>query len=140
MAVGIDRLEGWRQALRAHGYDDSLVEIGDFSPSSGEAAMHRLLSREGAEFDGLFIANAQMASGALSVLRERGIKVPGDVGIITVDDDYFAASARPPLTTVAQPTTEVGEKMAKVLLDLITGKDVPRVSELPTRIVERASL
>jgi DNA-binding LacI/PurR family transcriptional regulator len=140
MAVGIDRLEGWRQALRAHGIDDGVAEIGDFSPASGEAAMQRLLAREGAQFDGLFIANAQMASGALSVLREHGIKVPRDVGIITVDDDYFALSAKPPLTTVAQPTTEVGEKMAEVLLDLMAGKDVPRVTELPTRIVERASL
>ncbi len=140
MAVGIDRLEGWHQALKAHGLADDAVEIGDFSPGSGEAAVQRLFAREGAAFDGLFIANAQMASGALSVLRERGVTVPHDVGIITVDDDYFASSAKPPLTTVAQPTTEVGEKMAEVLLDLMSGKDVPRVTELPTRIVERSSL
>ncbi len=140
MAVGIDRLEGWRQALHAHGIDDAAVEIGDFSPASGEAAMQRLLAREHAAFDGLFIANAQMASGALSALHEHRVAVPDDVGIITVDDDYFASSAKPPLTTVAQPTTEVGEMMAKVLLDLMSGKDVPRVKELPTRIIERASL
>ncbi len=140
MAVGIDRLEGWREALRDAELDDSLVEVGDFSPTSGEIAMQRLLDRGRGSIDGIFIANAQMASGALSVLRERDIEVPGDIGIITVDDDYFAQSSKPPLTTVAQPTTEVGVKMSELLLDLMAGKSVPSITELPTHIIERASL
>jgi LacI family transcriptional regulator len=75
----------------------------------------------------------------LTVLRERGIEVPGDLGLVTFDDDYFAASAVPPLTTVAQPTVEVGKRMAAVLLRSIDRETVPAVTMMPTTIVERAS-
>ena len=71
MSAGIDRLEGWRQALAEAGQPTDLVEQGDFSPASGAAATRRLLER-GVGFDGLFAASAQMASGALIALREHG--------------------------------------------------------------------
>jgi DNA-binding LacI/PurR family transcriptional regulator len=138
MAAGIDRLQGWRDAVSAAGLDDSLVEHGDFSPASGAAAMRRLLER-GVPIDGVFAASAQMASGALSVLREHGLEVPRDLGMVTFDDDYFATSAVPPLTTVAQPTVEVGMRMASVLLRSIEGEQVPAVILMPTTIVERVS-
>ena len=138
MSAGIDRLQGWRAALSDAGLDASLVEHGDFTPASGAAAMRRLLER-GKPIDGVFAASAQMASGALTVLREHGLEVPRDLGLVTFDDDYFAASALPPLTTVAQPTVEVGMRMAAVLLRSIDGEQVPAVTMMPTRIVERAS-
>ncbi|CAN5305195.1 LacI family DNA-binding transcriptional regulator [soil metagenome] len=138
MSAGIDRLQGWRDAVSDAGLDASLVENGDFTPASGAAAMRRLLER-GVPIDGVFAASAQMASGALTVLRERGLEVPQDLGMVTFDDDYFAASAVPPLTTVAQPTVEVGMRMAAVLLRSIDGEQVPTVTMMPTTIVERAS-
>jgi DNA-binding LacI/PurR family transcriptional regulator len=142
MSAGIDRLQGWREAVSDAGLDTSLVEHGDFSPASGAAAMRRLLARAesaGITIDGVFAASAQMASGAMSVLREHELDVPRDIGMVTFDDDYFAASAMPPLTTVAQPTVEVGMRMAAVLLRSIDGEDVPAVTMMPTSIVERAS-
>jgi LacI family transcriptional regulator len=138
MSAGIDRLDGWRQAVRDAGLDDSLVEYGDFSPAGGESAMRRLLER-GLPIDGIFAASAQMASGALNVLREHGLEVPRDVGMVTFDDDYFAASATPPLTTVAQPTVEVGMRMAVILIGIIEGHGAAAVTLMPTSIVERGS-
>jgi DNA-binding LacI/PurR family transcriptional regulator len=138
MSAGIDRLQGWREAMSDANLPTELIEYGDFSPASGAAAMRRLLERDPA-IDGLFAASAQMASGALTVLRERGLQVPADLGLVTFDDDYFAASAIPPLTTVAQPTVEVGKRMAAVLLRSIEGENVPAVTMMPTTIVERAS-
>lgn len=138
MGAGLDRLQGWQQALEAAGLRTDLVEEGDFAPGSGAEAMRRLLAR-GEKFDGLFAASAQMASGAMTVLRERGITVPRDLGVVTFDDDHFASGSQPPLTTVAQPAAEVGAQIAEVLLRLIDGEDVPRVTMMPTRIVERAS-
>jgi DNA-binding LacI/PurR family transcriptional regulator len=138
MSAGLDRLEGWRQALAQAGQPTDLVEQGDFSPTSGAAATRRLLQR-GVAFDGLFAASAQMASGALIALREHGLAVPGDVGLVTIDDDYFASSSLPPLTTVAQPTLEVGRRMVEVLLRLIDGEPTTRITVLPTTIVDRSS-
>jgi DNA-binding LacI/PurR family transcriptional regulator len=138
MAAGLDRLEGWQRALKAARLPEVRIERGDFTPASGADAMRRLID-SGVDFDGVFVASAQMASGALTVLHERGIRVPEDVGMVTIDNDYFAQSAVPPLTTIEQPTIEVGGRMASVLLRLIDGENVDRVTMMPVKVVERTS-
>lgn len=138
MTAGLDRLEGWRLALEEAGIATDLIEHGDFTPASGAAAMERLLDR-GEPIDGLFAASAQMADGALTVLRERGLRVPGDLGLVTFDDDYFAQRAVPPLTTVDQDEGKVGVTMAELLMRAIDGEDVPRVTMMPTHLVRRGS-
>jgi LacI family transcriptional regulator len=138
MSAGIDRLQGWQLALNAAGLATDLVEYGDFSPASGEEAMRKLLDR-GVPFDGVFIASALMASGALALTRDREIRVPEDLGVVTFDNNYAAQSSQPPLTTVEQPTIEVGREMADVLLRLIDGQRVHTVSMMPTTIVDRDS-
>lgn len=134
MAAGLDRLQGWRLALSEAGLADTLVEYGDFTPASGALAMTRLLDRD-VEFDGLFVASAQMASGALDVLRERGLSVPRDLGVVTFDNDYYAQS----LTTIEQPTTEVGRTMVSMLIRRIEGLHVDTVTMMPTRLIDRGS-
>lgn len=138
MTAGLDRLAGWTAALEAVGMPTDLVEHGDFTPASGADAMERLLAR-GEPFDGLFAASAQMADGALSVLRSRGIEIPRDLGVVTFDDDYFAQRATPPLSTVDQEEGEVGRTMAELLMQLIEGEDVPRITMMPTSLIRRAS-
>jgi len=138
MAAGLDRLAGWRLAMGDAGLRDDLIEYGDFSPDSGAAAMTRLLDR-GVPFDGFFIASAQMASGAVQVLRDRGLSVPQDVGVVTFDNDYFAQTSRPALTTIEQPTTEVGRTMVSMLIRRIDGLHVDFVTMMPTRLIDRGS-
>jgi len=138
MTAGLDRLSGFTAALRDAGLPTDLVEHGDFTPASGASAMERLLDR-GEPIDGLFAASAQMADGALSVLRTRGLVVPRDLGVVTFDDDYFAQRATPPLTTVDQDEGEVGVTMAELLMRAIEGEDVPRVTMMPTRLIDRSS-
>ncbi|MCU1437351.1 MAG: LacI family transcriptional regulator [Naasia sp.] len=138
MPAGVDRLAGWRSAVRRAGLDDSLVESGDFSPRHGADAMRRLLHR-GQPIDGVFCSNDQMAAGAMGVLRERGLRVPDDVSVVGFDGDYFSETANPPLTTIAQPATGLGRRMAEVVVDLIEGRDVERVTMMPTQLLVRGS-
>ncbi|WP_245861196.1 LacI family DNA-binding transcriptional regulator [Compostimonas suwonensis] len=139
MPPGVDRLAGWRSAMRANALDDSLIEIGDFSPASGAEAMRRLLDR-GEPFDGLFAANDQMAAGAYSVIHEAGLTIPGDIAVGGFDDDYYAATSTPGLTTVHQPSSRLGGTMAEVLVKLIEGEEVERVTMMPTELVVRNSI
>ena len=139
MGAGIDRVEGWERALDAAGLTRGPLEVGDFTPAGGAAATVRLLDG-GAPFDGIFVASAQMATGALKVLAQRGLKVPADVAITTVDNDYYAQNSTPPLTTIDQPTVEQGAMIAEVLVRLITGAPVERVTIIPTELVERESV
>jgi len=138
MPAGIDRLTGWRQSIDAVGGDPALVEIGDFSQASGADAMERLLAR-GLPIDAVFVANDQMAAGAIQVLHAHGLAVPGDVAVVGYDDDTFASTLTPPLTTVHQPSADLGATMADLLVRLIAGEQVPRRTLIPTRLILRAS-
>jgi LacI family transcriptional regulator len=64
----------------------------------------------------IFSANNQMTIGALSVLEERGLRVPDDMAIVSFDDFAWAGFFRPRLTTVAQPTYELGRCATDLLL------------------------
>jgi DNA-binding LacI/PurR family transcriptional regulator len=139
MAAGIDRVEGWREALSNADLPTGPLEVGDFTPEGGATAMTRLLER-GEEFDGIFVASAQMASGALGVLTKHGIRVPEDVSMITMDNDYFAKNSTPPLTTIDQPATVQGTKIAEVLVRLMNGETVDKLTIIPTELIERESV
>lgn len=139
MPGGHDRLAGWRRAMADAGLDDSLVVNGDFSPASGAACMHRLIALD-EPVDAVFAANDQMAVGAYSALRTAGLRVPDDVSVVGFDNDRYAATASPPLTTINQSPEEMGVAMAETLVRLIDGDDtVPHASMMPLELVIRES-
>ncbi|WP_051941302.1 LacI family DNA-binding transcriptional regulator [Phaeacidiphilus oryzae] len=135
------RLDGWRAALAEAGLDadDSLVGVADFSERQGEAAMRELLARR-PELDAVFVASDVMAAAAIRVLRAEGLRVPEDVAVVGFDDSFIARHTEPPLTSVRQPTEEMGRAMARILLSQLT--DPERVHEqvvLGTELVVRGS-
>lgn len=138
MQAAIDRTDGWSRALAAAGLDDSLAARGDFTMVGGAGAMRELLEREPA-LDAVFVASDLMASGALAVLQEKGIEVPGRVAVVGFDDTSAATITGISLTTVHQPSTEMGRRMAENLLALLRGDEVERELILPTRLVIRES-
>ena len=149
MSAGVDRLTGYRNVL-GPAFRDELVETGDFTQRGGEAAMDRLLTRV-PDLDGLFVASDLMALGALAVLRRAGRRVPEDVAIVSFDDNEFATTADPPLTTVRQDPFIQGRTMVRLFLALnrpdieVAAEDgVPDVSGvdhviLPVSLVVRES-
>jgi DNA-binding LacI/PurR family transcriptional regulator len=138
MQAAIDRTEGWQRAVRASGQAADLVVHGDFTMASGVAAMRELLERA-PDLDGVFVASDLMATGAISVLRERGRAVPGDVAVVGFDDSSAATGGEIQLTTVHQPSREMGAEMARMLLALLRGETIERERVMPTRIVVRDS-
>ncbi|NQX11796.1 LacI family DNA-binding transcriptional regulator [Microbacteriaceae bacterium VKM Ac-2855] len=138
MPPGVDRLSGWRRALTDAGLSDALVEVGDFSPESGTAAMQRLLDR-GEPIDAVFAANDQMAIGAYTAIYAAGLRIPEDIAVVGFDDDLFARSAVPALTTMHQSPPDLGARMAESLVALIAGHPVERVTLMPTTLVVRRS-
>ncbi|MGR4881109.1 LacI family DNA-binding transcriptional regulator [Streptomyces sp. LARHCF249] len=135
--VGRARYRGYRDAMLAAGLDPYPPEAGDFTESSGAAAMAALLASH-PDLDGVFAASDNMGAGALRTLRAAGRLVPADVAVIGFDDLAAARIADPPLTTVHQPIEGLGREMARMLVALINGQD-PTPLILPTRLVTRAS-
>ena len=138
MGAGLDRLIGFQRAVQDAGLEAVAIEAGDFTPASGHRIMQQMI-KNNVEFDGLFAASAQMGFGALQALAEAGISVPEQVSVTTVDDDSFARSSTPPLTTIAQFPERQGEIMAELLIKRIHGEQVPEWSIMDTKLVLRDS-
>jgi DNA-binding LacI/PurR family transcriptional regulator len=141
MAVGLDRLEGWRDGLAAAGLEAAgdLVEAGDFTEEGGAAAMGRLLERPGCPVDAVFAASDLMAAGALRRLRAAGRRVPDDVAVVGFEDSAVARYTQPPLTTVRQPIEEMGRQATRLLLAKVAGEAAGMHLILDVELVVRAS-
>lgn len=138
MPGGIDRVQGYRRALKQAGLAEGRVADGGFTSDGGAQAMRELLAG-GPRPEAIFVASDLMAAGALRVLAAEGIRVPDDVAIIGFDDSPVAISVVPPLTTIRQPSFDQGEAMASVLLEILGGGDPPAATILPTELVVRES-
>lgn len=139
MPAGVDRLQGYRDALKAWDLPEGMVVDGNFTADGGADAMRRILE-SGERPDAIFVASDLMARGALSVLAGAGLKVPDDVAIMGFDDSPVATSVEPQLTTMRQPSFAQGERMATVLLELLAGRHPRHVTILETELVVRGSV
>lgn len=138
MPAGIDRLAGWRAAMTDAGLATDAIARGDFTLAGGVHATRELLDAH-PDLDAIFVASDLMAMGTITVLRERGIAVPEQVAVMGFDDSPAALASEIPLTTVRQPSVEQGERMARVLLDLLDGVPTERRHIMTTEVVVRAS-
>ncbi len=138
MAVGADRLGGYRDALASAGMPSAGVAYGDFTHNSGVHAMWRLLDQRPG-LDAVFVASDIMATGALHALHRAGRRVPDDVAVIGFDDLPFAQRTDPPLTTVRQPLEQMGTLAAQHLLACLDGLPAPEEPPIPTMLITRAS-
>jgi len=139
MIAGLDRLEGYKAALRQWGVpvDPDFTVEGDFTEDGGYNAMQRLLPHHP---QALFCASDAMAIGAMRALREASLRVPENVAVASFDDLPFSAHSEPPLTTVRQPIQRLGAVAVETLMEIIAHPEAPpRCVILPTELVIRAS-
>jgi len=139
-----ERYAAYRDALEEHGiaFDPRLVLQGTWLRGSGEAAVRELFDERGMRIDAvraIACANDYMALGALEALRERGVAVPSDVALTGFDDIDATRSIVPPLTTVRQPTEQLGREGLRRLVALMNDGDEPLSTKVVARIVERRS-
>ncbi len=136
-----DRLQGYRDALDGAGiaYDDGLVVEGDFREGGGREAMERLLDRT-TELDAVFVANDQMAAGAMRAVRDRGLYVPLDLSLVGYDDVLLAQYLSPTLTTVRQPLFDMGRAAGDIAIALLEQKKVEVRTRFEPELVVRESV
>lgn len=105
------RLAGWRQTIEGAGLEaeDRLIFEGDWTVSSGEEALYRLLEAC-PDIDAVFASNDQMALGLMHAAHKLGRKVPDELSVVGVDNIAEASHFWPPLTTVDQPLWEAGAR------------------------------
>lgn len=121
-----DRLGGYQDAVAAARLPDEpeLSEYANFREDGGYRAAKRMLELADPP-DALFVANNRMLAGALRACIEAGVAIPDEVSIVGFDDLPWADFTQPSITTVRQPTYEIGAAAARLLLERITGADLP---------------
>jgi len=118
------REQGYLDSLAAHGIvvNQKLFAEGSFISTVAYQNIKQLLSSDCARFDAIFAGNDDAAIGALTALKEVGLRVPEDVAVVGFDDSRLSSFINPPLTTVRTPTEEVGRAAARLLFNLIQGQ------------------
>jgi len=134
------RLAGYKEGLKRASlrFDASLVVAGEFSYDSGYAAANRLLDLKRRP-TAIFAANDDMAAGVICAIRERGLSVPEDISVCGFDDTPIAHQIYPALTTVRQPTREMGRLAALELLNEIREPASGSVVDVPYTLQLRRS-
>jgi LacI family transcriptional regulator len=140
----IERERGYLVAMREAGLprDPALSVRGNFSEDGGWRGARQLLALTPPP-TAIFAANDAMAVGALSALREAGVRVPAQVAVVGFDDIPVARFLNPPLTSVRVGIAALGERAAALLLAALAERSppasAPRRDVLPAELVIRDS-
>lgn len=133
------RRQGWTDVLEQHGAEVPQVVCGDWTPRSGFEAMTLLLGSANRP-TAVFVANDQMAIGALSAITRQGLTVPGDISLIGFDDIDVAEFLPTPLSTLRQEFAIAAHHGMDQLIRRIDGSACENVRHLvPLSFVDRAT-
>ncbi|MFC1975997.1 substrate-binding domain-containing protein [Chloroflexota bacterium] len=105
----------------------------------GRVALCRLLDDQKAEFDALVTNDDRFAHNLLPELQARGIRVPGDIALVSFDDMEGSNCLPPPLTSVRFPMYELGRRAAETLVAQLEGQAGAEQLEVPARLIVRQS-
>lgn len=141
VSTNSDRLRAYEDALRDNGLavDPALIAFSRTANASG--AMMETMFAQSEPPDAIFIASSRMAFGILRYVQTHNISVPDDLALINFDDyDWADVTAPKPLTTIRQPSTEMGQTVAQLMLDRLQSPDTPyRTVMLDSQLIERGS-
>lgn len=136
-----DRLAGYRQALLGHGItlDESLVVLTSSQSTSAYQAMKGLLDQP-LRPTAVFAYSDGWAIEALRAISEYGLVVPNDISLVGFDDLRASSLTHPPLTTVRQHLTELGQQAIETLLQqLEDNPSSPIQRTIPVELIVRQS-
>ncbi len=134
--TGEERYRGYARALEAHGIplDPALVRSGVGRTGIGYEFTQELLALANPP-TALFVGNNLLTIGALRAIQEQGLRIPVDIALASFDETDWMYFVRPALTVVAQPTYELGQIAAEMLLRRLDDKHAP-----PREVVLRPTL
>jgi LacI family transcriptional regulator len=141
-STGRERLRGYREALEAARipFQPELVIRTTVDRIGGYRAAQEILARDPLP-TAIFAVNNMTAVGTMEALRERGLSVPKDMGLVCFDDVEHLAVLSPILTVIDQPAETFGSLGVQLLLERMTGKanSRPRRIILQTDLIVRQS-
>jgi len=140
MVPGPLRLQGYRQAMAAHGLEpDTVTWVGGYDEEAGAVAARTLLDRPSLP-TAVVAGNDQIAFGLLQVMLRGGVRVPEDLSVTGFDDIRVARLPGVELTTVRQDPALMGISAVEIAIRRLDDPALPpTVRVVPTTLVVRAS-
>lgn len=135
------RLEGFRKAMQeAHlPIRDEYLRVGDLKIETG-CQLGQDLFRLTESPTAIISTNSKMMLGLLRAIRQLGIKCPDQLSLIGFDDHIFSEFLNPPLTTVAQPSYEIGRHAIEMLLKRMSDQSEQDANSTGELVLLKASL
>lgn len=126
ISVSENRREGYIQALKEYGIpvDSSLIIPSGITLEEGQQGAKRIL-RMKKKPDGLFTTSDASAIGAMKEFMKAGWNIPKDIAVVGFSESMLAKIIEPNLTSVRQPTRELGASAARLLLEWLNSKELP---------------
>lgn len=137
----IDRMAGYKESLLEAGipFEKELVAEGDFTMWSGLNCAFQFCNMANPP-SAIFCMNDEMAIGAIQTFKTQGFRVPEDISVTGFDDIPYARYCDPALTTIAQPTEEMGKMAMDMLLRIINNEPLTQQDcVLPSEFIIRKS-
>lgn len=120
MDASTDRLNGYRQALINNDIipDDHLIKEGNWSLKEAHQQTLALLDQPTPP-EAIFIGSDYMAIGCYQAIAERGLSIPGDIALVSYDNQQVASEFTPGLTSVELPYSDMGRQSVEALIELV---------------------
>jgi DNA-binding LacI/PurR family transcriptional regulator len=135
------RLSGYLDALEEARLSSpaKIIRYGGLHEQDGYKSMDSLLEEKTIP-DAIFAVNDPVAIGAFQRIKEAGLKIPDNVAIMGFSNNKITSLVDPQLTTVDQPSFEMGKKSAQILIDSIEGRMLePTTVVLDAKLIVRGS-
>ena len=141
--TGSERAQGYREAMTQAGLEvkKENIFVGDYTKASGEKASLGILDSK-QRITGVVCANDLMAMGVMAACSSRGVKIPEDLALVSLDNTDYATSVHPQLTSVDMMQYAIGENAATLLLERMEEKRkyVKNIRLEPRLIVRTSSV
>lgn len=138
-----ERLKGYYRVFEDYNLevDESLVREGDYKVNSGYNLLKELMQQEHPP-TALFVTNYEMTLGAIIAINEENISMPEELSLIGFDNLELTSVVKPPLSLVVQPIKEIGENVAKILLQRLNEdkSNLPSLIRLKGEVLIKGSV
>ena len=134
-----ERSVGYQESMERHGLADFIqIAAGDYDESGGKSGAAELMNSS-APPTAIFASNDLSAIGALDQLVNLGLRVPDDVSLVGFDNTALAAMSYVSLTTVNQPTSDLGQAAIDLVVQRLDGRTESTHFVGPPTLVIRTS-
>lgn len=140
MSISKERISGYWAGIKACNLipDKNLIKSCDLSFESAKSAMNKLLELPHLP-DAVYGINDTVAFGLMKAIKEAGLKIPENIGVVGFTDEFHSKVVTPALTSITHPTFEMGQKTAQLFFNRLNNGIQAETLIVKTQLVERES-